>query len=181
MPYKHKTFVSFDGDSVGFYYDLMTDWEQSDHLPFNLYNAQDLYSAFDSRAEESIKAQLAERMKESESFIILISESTRKLYSFVGWEVEQAIKREIPIIAVNLNGKRFMDQYRCPPVLASALVMHVGFNAEILEHALENWPESDRAFRAQKKSGPYYYNDEIYTTRTEASLNVDILNGIDPC
>ena len=45
MPYKNKTFVSFDGDSDIHYYRLMTAWKQSDHLPFNFYDAHDLNSA----------------------------------------------------------------------------------------------------------------------------------------
>ena len=97
MPYKNKTFVSFDGDSDIHYYRLMTAWNQSDHLPFSLYNAHDLNSARDSSTEESIKAQLAERLINSKLFIILIGENTRYLYKFVRWEIEQAIKREMPI------------------------------------------------------------------------------------
>ena len=162
MPYKNKTFVSFDGDSDIHYYRLMTAWNQSDHLPFSFYNAHDLSSARDSSTEESIKAQLAERLRSSKIFIILIGENTRYLYKFVRWEIEQAIKREMPIIAVNLNGKRSMDSDRCPPILANALAVHVSFNAAILQHALENWPASDISYRADKKSGPYYYKDEIY-------------------
>lgn len=162
MSYKNKTFVSFDGDSDIHYYRLMTAWKQSDHIPFNFYNAHDLNSARDSSTEESIKAQLAERLRNSKIFIILIGETTRYLYKFVRWEIEQAIKREMPIIAVNLNGKRSMDNDRCPPILAKAFAIHVSFNAAILQYALENWPASDTSFRMEKKSGPYYYKDEVY-------------------
>lgn len=162
MSYKNKTFVSFDGDSDMHYYRLMTAWKQSDHVPFKFYNAHDLNSARDSSAEQSIKAQLAERLRNSQVFVILIGESTRYLYKFVRWEIEQAIKREMPIIAVNLNGKRSIDKDRCPPILADALAIHVSFNAAIIQHALENWPASDTSFRAENKSGPYYYKEEIY-------------------
>lgn len=162
MSYTNKTFVSFDGDSDMQYYRLMTAWKQNDNIPFNFYNAHDLNRARDSSTEESIKAQLAERLRNSKVFVILIGESTRYLYKFIRWEIEQAIKREMPIIAVNLNGKRSMDSDRCPPILANALAIHVSFNAAILQYALENWLASDTSFRAERKSGPYYYKDETY-------------------
>ncbi len=55
-----------------------------------------------------------------------------------------------------------MDKDRCPPILANALAIHVSFNAAIIQHALENWAASDASFRAEGKSGPYYYKDEVY-------------------
>jgi len=162
MSYKNKAFVSFDGDSDIHYYRLMTAWKQNDDIPFNFYNAHDLSSARDTSTEESIKSQLAERLRNSKVFVLLIGENTRYLYKFVRWEIEQAISREMPIIAVNLTGKRSMDQDRCPPLLSNALAIHISFNVAIMQHALENWPASDTSFRQEKKSGPYYYKDDVY-------------------
>ena len=104
MPYRNKTFVSFDGDNDMPYYRLMCAWKQNDNIPFNFYNAHDLNYARDSSHEESIKVQLRIRMQNSKEFILLIGEKTRYLYKFVRWEIEQALARELPIIAVNLNG-----------------------------------------------------------------------------
>lgn len=59
MPYRNKTFVSFDGDTDIHYYRLMQAWKQSDGIDFNFYDAHDLNTARDSSREESIKAQLA--------------------------------------------------------------------------------------------------------------------------
>lgn len=162
MSYQNKTFVSFDGDSDIHYYRLMTAWKQHDNMSFNFYNAHDLNSARDSSYEESIKAQLSERLRNTKVFVLLVGQSTRYLRKFVLWEVEQAQKRSLPIIAVNLNGKRSMDSERCPSILQNSLAVHISFNAAIMEHSLENWPTSDSSLRAQRKSGPYYYEDQIY-------------------
>lgn len=163
MSYRNKVFVSFDGDSDMHYYRLMMAWKQNDNIPFNFYNAHDLNAARDSSLEQSIRNQLAERLRNSKVFVLLVGESTRYLYKFVRWEIEQAIKRELPIIAVNLNGRRSMDKDRCPPLLADALAIHVSFNAAILQYALEHWPASDTKYRAESKTGPYYYKEETYT------------------
>lgn len=162
MSYRNKSFVSFDGDNDINYYRLMTAWKQNDNIPFNFYDAHDLNSARDSSLEQSIKNKLAERLRNSKVFVLLVGERTRYLYKFIRWEIEQAITREMPIIVINLNGKRSMDKNRCPPLLADALAIHVSFNPSILQYALEHWPDSDATYRAEKKSGPYYYKVEVY-------------------
>ena len=147
------------------YYRLMQAWKQNDGNDFNFYDAHDLNSARDSSQEASIKAQLAERMRNSKEFILLAGERTRYLTKFVHWEIEQAISRQLPIIVVNLNGLRSMDNERCPTPAKQALAVHISFNMAIMQYALDNWPNSHESFRKQGKSGPYYYKDEIYKGR----------------
>ena len=96
-------------------------------------------------------------------FVLLVGERTRYLQKFVRWEIEQAIKRDLPIIVVNLNGRRSMDEDRCPPVLRDELAIHVSFNAAIMQHALDKWPDSHLQYRQMQKTGPYYYKDSVYT------------------
>lgn len=163
MTYRNKTFVSFDGDSDISYYRLMQAWKQNDGIEFNFYNAHDLNTARDSSQEASIKAQLAERMRNTKVFVLLVGERTRYLQKFVRWEIEQAIKRNLPIIAVNLNGRRSMDEDRCPPLLRDNLAIHVSFNAAIMQYALDHWPDSHLQYRQTQKTGPYYYKESVYT------------------
>lgn len=162
MPYRNKTFVSFDGDTDMHYYRLMQAWKQNDGIAFNFYNAHDINTARDSSQEASIKAQLAERMRNSSDFILLVGERTRYLTKFVHWEIEQAIKRDLPIIVVNLNGMRSMDTERCPTPAKDALAVHISFNAAIMQYALDNWPSAHETYRRDGKSGPYYYKVEVY-------------------
>lgn len=163
MPYRNKTFVSFDGDSDIHYYRLMQAWKQRDGIEFNFYNAHDLNTARDSSQEDSIKAQLSERMRNTKVFVLLIGERTRYLQKFVRWEIDQAINRDLPIIAVNLNGQRFMDESRCPPILRGELAIHVSFNAVIMQYALDYWPDAHVRHRRAGETGPYYYKESVYT------------------
>lgn len=163
MPYRNKTFVSFDGDTDMSYYRLMQAWKQNDGIEFSFYNAHDLNTARDSSQEASIKAQLAERMRNTRVFVLLVGERTRYLQKFVRWEIEQAITRDLPIIAVNLNGRRSMDEDRCPPVLRNELAVYVSFNAAIIQRALDHWPASHVLHRQAKETGPYYYKESVYT------------------
>jgi len=163
MPFRNKTFVSFDGDSDMHYYRLMQAWKQSDNIAFNFYDAHDLNTAYDSSQEASIKAQLAERMRNTKVFVLLVGARTRYLQKFVRWEIEQAIKRNLPIIAVNLNSRRSMDADRCPPALRDSLAIHVSFNAAVMQHAPDNWPASHLQCRLKGTTGPHYYQDSVYT------------------
>lgn len=163
MAYRNKTYIAFDGDNDIRYYRLMTAWAVNDRFQIDFHDAHDLNTARDSSQEESIKRQLRERFANSKAFIILIGENTRFLTKFVKWEIETAIRLGLPIIAVNLNGKRQIDD-RCPPALKEALAIYVPFSEKMITHALGNWPASHASYVNNGSTGPYHYNDSVYTS-----------------
>jgi len=162
MPYRNKTYVAFDGDTDIHYYQLMKAWKQNDGFDFNFYDAHDLNYAYDSSKEESIKAQLAERMRNSKLFILLVGEKTKNLRKFVPWEIEQAIKRELPIIVVNLNGNKGIDNDLCPPSLLNILSIHISCGPAIIQYAMDNWPNRHDVLKSQKEDEPRIYLDSVY-------------------
>lgn len=162
MPYRNKTYVCFDGDTDIHYYRLMQAWHQSDRSTFSFYNAHDLNTARDTSQEQSIKRQLRERLLNTRIFVVLIGAKTRYLVKFVRWEMEQALSLNLPIIGVNLNGLRQQDPERCPITIREELAVYVSFNPNIMQHALENWPEHHAQLRREGKKGPYFYAASAY-------------------
>ncbi len=163
MAYKNKTYVAFDADSDIRYYRLMTAWKQSDNHDFNFNNAHDLLNIWQHSSEDTIKRNLRERMNNSKMFILLVGEKTKFLHKYVRWETEQAIKSELPIVVVNLNGKRSMDSDKCPAIIRDKLTLHVSFNAKIIQLALEKWSTLYYSYLKEGKNGAFYYKDEIYS------------------
>jgi MTH538 TIR-like domain (DUF1863) len=161
MAYRNKTYICFDGDTDIHYYWLMTAWKDNDDHDFNFQNAHDLNTARDSSQEESIRRQLRERFANSKLLVVLIGEKTKLLTKFVKWEMEAALRLELPIIGVNLNGARCKDA-RCPPTIDDALAIFVPFNQKIIAYAMDNWPASDEGYRREGKSGSYHYKDHVY-------------------
>jgi len=161
MAYRNKVYVSMDADNDLHYYYLMKAWKQNDNTAFDFKDAHDINTILD-KSEASIKAGLQERFRNTKVFVLLVGEHTRYLYRYVRWEIEQAIKRELPIIVVNLNGTRHLDEVRCPPIARDVLALHISFNARVLQYALENWPEYQATLHRDGKKGAYYYNDSIY-------------------
>jgi hypothetical protein len=166
MPYRNKTYLCFDGDNDIHYFYLMKAWHhnQGDFFKdFNFFDAHEINYARDSSKEESIKSQLLIRLNNSKLFILLIGDQTKFLTKFVRWELEQAVKQEIPIIAVNLNGKREMDPNKCPPLIKDELVLHISFNQKILEKAINEWIDTRAQARREGKTGPFFYRPSIYS------------------
>ncbi len=164
MTYRNKTYVCFDGDTDIHYYWLMKAWKQNDGFSFNFFDAHDLNTARDTSLPDTIKAKLRQRLLNSKVLVVLIGDKTRYLYEFVRWEMEQALKLELPIIAVNLNGLRKMDPQRCPPIIRDELAIHVSYGAAILEYALDDWQTAHYALKRRNASGPHYYRDHIYSS-----------------
>jgi hypothetical protein len=163
MAYRNKTYIAFDGDSDMHFYRLMTAWAEHEHFTFDFYNAHDLNTARDSTQEESIKRQLRERFANSKLLMVLIGEKTRYLTKFVKWEMEVAVRLDLPIIGVNLNGSRAVDD-RCPPTIRKELAIYVPFGMKIVEYAMAGWPNEHRSYRSQGKSGAFHYNQAVYTS-----------------
>lgn len=162
MSYSNKAYVAFDADNDIRYYRLMQAWRKTDGSTFGFYDAHDLNNLMPYSSEETIKAKLRERMTNTKVFILLVGDNTKYLYKFVRWEIEQAIKRDIPIVVINLNGKRQKDNDLCPAILNGVLSLHVSFNKSIVARAVKNWPDLHKSYAKEIKSGPYSYNDKVY-------------------
>lgn len=162
MSYRNKTYVAFDADSDIRYYRLMTAWKQSDYSDFNFYNAHDLINIWKNSSEETIKRNLRERLKSTKIFILLVGDKTKFLYKYIRWEIEQAFNMKLPIIVVNLNGKRSIDYDKCPSILRDKLALHISFNSKIIQKSLENWESLNTKYTNQNSTGPYYYNENVY-------------------
>ena len=162
MAYRNRTYVIFDGDNDIWAYGRMKGWKALPTVDFDFYDAHDLGSELTDRAsEETVKTRLRSRFSSAKQVIVLIGARTRFLYRFVRWELDVALELDLPIIAVNLNGKRFMDVDRCPPIIRAEYVVHVPFRRAIIRHALEKFPHQHRS-RIPGTSGPLYYPYSVY-------------------
>lgn len=72
-----------------------------------------------------------------------------------------ALDLDMPIVAVNLNGKREMDVDLCPPILRSEYIVHLSFKARIIKYALDNFPPLYRQ-RSPGARGALHYPPSIY-------------------
>jgi hypothetical protein len=161
MAYRNKTYICFDGDTDMHWYRLMQAWKDNDDIDFNFHNAHDLNTARDSSQEDSIKKQLRERFANSKLLIVLIGEKTKLLTKFVKWEMEVALRLDLPIIGVNLNKSRFKDD-RCPPTIRDELAVFVPFGQRIVTHAMDTWPTDHAKYCRENKAGSYHYTDQTY-------------------
>lgn len=163
MAYRNKVYVAFDGDNDIKYFDLMKAWDKNPNFDFELHNAHDLESARDSSLESSIKASLLRRFKNSKCFVLLVGKHTRYLTKFVKWEIQTAIRLELPTIVVNLDNARKTDEL-LPSTLKNELLVAVPFEEKIIKYALDNWPVSDHIYRLKNEISNYYYPDSVYNS-----------------
>ncbi|MBO4476756.1 MAG: TIR domain-containing protein [Lachnospiraceae bacterium] len=165
MAYRNKTYIAFDGDNDMRYYTLMKAWKQSDNTNFQFYDAHDLNTARDSSQTESIKKQLAIRMANSKIFVLLLGEKTKYLTRFVKWEVEHAIRLDLPIIVVNLNGEKGVDSKRMPMWLTGHLCVSCSFNSKILQYSLEKWAIWHDKYKriSEKKDKHFFWTSDVYS------------------
>lgn len=163
MSYKNKTYVIFDGDSDMWAYAYMKGWKNNDRIDFDFDDAHELKPLTCNASDENyIKGRLRERMKSASQVIVLIGESTKYLYKYVRWEIELALELGLPIIVVNLNNSRLIDNNLCPPILKSKNAIHVSYNLKIIKYSLDAFPDFYYHRRDRTKNDDYHWKEEIY-------------------
>jgi hypothetical protein len=162
MSYRNKTYVIFDGDEDMWAYAFMLGWKSRDHIDFDFHDAHDLNVITDRANEESVKRKLRERFSNTKQVIVLVGPKTKGLYRFVRWEIEAAIGLGLPIIVVNLNGKREVDEDLCPPILRGEMAVHVAFRMKIIQYAMDKFSAEYGTLKAQAAAGDRRYPNSVY-------------------
>lgn len=145
MAYRNKTYVCFDADNDIEYYNEMKLWKSNDNIDFNFHDAHDLNNIREDSQEETIKRRLRERFADTKLLIVLIGSQTKYHYKYVRWEIEVALNKEIPIIAVNIIDNKTSNKDCYIPILKNELVLNTQFNQKILQFSIDNWiAENDR-------------------------------------
>lgn len=142
-------------------YAYMKGWKENDNIDFDFYDAHDIKPLTDRASEDTVRQRLRERLSSTKQVLVIIGENTKNLYRFVRWEMEIALKLELPIIAVNLNGMRGYDPERCPPILRDKYIVHVPFKRDIIKYALDNFPD-EYARRDPSAGGNRFYPDTVH-------------------
>lgn len=148
MAYKNKTYVAFhygekgnmkDGDKK--YYYLMEAWRDSDHIDFDFYDAHDITNLMATSNNETIKASLQERLRNTKVMVFLMGEKS-KTRPWVVWELEQAISRKIPIVIVDVTRDSHEWNSRLIPdsLKADYPVAYTYFEKDRIKKAIAEWP-----------------------------------------
>lgn len=165
MTARTKTYIAFNADpETGDmnYYNLMKAWKAKNEINFDFENAHDLNNLRDGSLEATIKAKLRERMNAAKLLVLLVGTNTKFHHKFVRWEVEIALEAGIPIVVCNINGKRTVDFNLCPAILHDKLAIHVPFQADILQFAFNDWPNSHLSLKNTGVQEPRIYKDSVY-------------------
>ena len=161
MSYRNKTYIIFNADYPKdegdlHYYRLMTAWKANDGIDFNFHDAHDLNNLMAGSSDETIYRKLRERMNGSKQAIVLIGEDTKNLYKFVRWEIEIAMKMDLPIIAVNLD-KTNGSSPKTPPILRdNCYFTNVPFEIKKIQYALDHFPGAYHKNKSEAPSSRIY-------------------------
>jgi hypothetical protein len=131
------TYVIFDGDKDRYALAFMRGSKVNDRVEFDFRDAHDI-GAMTGRAQDEayVTSELRKRMQASAQALVLVGECTKNLRKYVDWEIDLTLKLDLPVIVVNLNGKRAMDLDLCPVPLRTGYVLHVAYKRAIIKYAL---------------------------------------------
>jgi hypothetical protein len=165
-----STYVIFDGDTDGWAYQYIRGWAANRKLGFDFENSHEMDNMTSrAQSEDYVKRNLRQRMNGSTQVLVLLGEKTKNLYRYVRWEIELAIELGLPIIVVNLNKDRGIDDVRLPALLKGVCSLHIAYRFRAIKSALTTWRTSflnmDSKTRAE--------GGRIYSAATYKALGLD--------
>ncbi len=165
MSYRNKTYVAFASEDIT-QYRLMEAWRDNQHIDFNFYDAHDLNISRDSSRDETIRANLRQRMNSAKQFVLLGSAHARRKggdsNTFLGYEVQTMVKLDLPIVVANLGGDRGIVKGFIPQPLLDAgyYTLSVSFQPKIIKYGLDGYASQ---YPGSGKSGPHLYPVSVYS------------------
>lgn len=151
---KRKVFISYlISDKM--YFDIIKTWLEPDYI--SALTESDCIPA-----GMPIVEHIGNSISNSYAFVVIVSEHTRNS-SYICIEIQKAIEFKKPIIVINSNGGRFVDESLCPQLLIDNVSLHIAFNEKILLKALKDWPQY-YTNNIQSLSKAYYYKESVYNS-----------------
>lgn len=163
MAYRNGIYVAFNGCSTTDptksdikYFNLMKAWDSNNNIEFSFTNSHDKTAAVnDSSKMIILKRRLQERMRNSKSMLLIITENSNANRGLLGWEIEQCVKNyNLPIIVVYTmcSGKLASTnpyQKYWPEKLKNFIdkdevkTIHIPFKKEIVLRAISDFSVND--------------------------------------
>lgn len=158
MAYRNGVYVAFNGcgtkdptESDFRYYGLLQAWKKDKNKDFSFVDSHDkTYKVQDSSSISTLKSRLSERLRNSKSMLLILSERTNTEGSILPWEIEVCVEKEIPIIIAYTMCKEYLDHYDVCEYMKyfpenlkdfikeqKAVTVHIPFNREFVTLAID--------------------------------------------
>lgn len=176
MAYRNGVYVAFNGcgttdptESDIKYFNLMKAWAENEDIDFSFSNSHDkTYAVMDDSLKSTLKARLLERMRNSKSMLLIVTENSAANRGMLNWEIEQAVETYgLPIIVAYAGYHKIMQpsllRDRWPRKLAEYIqddavkTIHIGFKLDLIKEAID-----DFSFVNQPKYTVTTYTNEVY-------------------
>lgn len=176
MAYRNGVYVAFNGcgttdpiESDIKYFNLMKAWAENEDIDFSFSNSHDkTYAVMDDSLKATLKSRLLERMRNSKSMLLIVTENSAANRGMLNWEIEQAVETYgLPIIVAYAGYDKIMQpsllKNRWPRKLAeyiqegSVKTIHIGFKLDLIKESID-----DFNFANQPKYTVTTYTDEVY-------------------
>ena len=177
MAYRNGTYVAFHANGTAEptesdmkYYNLLKAWKVRSDGEFEFVNSHDKTAAVrDSSSRETLRARLAERLRNSKNMLLIIGDTTRFDTDWVPFEIEYAVDTcKIPIIAAYPQYEYILRPGDLRPLWPAALAKRIdNGTAHVIHIPFKQAPLTDALPRFAPDALPVgggltYYSPDAY-------------------
>lgn len=158
MAYRNGVYVAFNGcgttdptESDIKYFNLMKAWAENEDIDFSFSNSHDkTYAVMDDSLKATLKARLLERMHNSKSMLLIVTENSAANRGMLNWEIEQAVETYgLPIIVAYTGWNKIPNPYNLqtwwPRKLQEYIqknivkTIHIEFKLDLIKQAIDDF------------------------------------------
>lgn len=177
MAYRNGVYVAFDGNGSTNptkgdlkYYGLLQRWNSSNNFELNFSDShKKTYQVKDSSLRTTLQSRLLQRMKNSKSMLLIISQDTNWDRGMLNFEIEKAVDYyKIPLIIAYTGYQYILSPYELSHMWPKALserihnktakCIHIPFKQVVITSALMQF-----SIHTKELTGPdHFYNKTSY-------------------
>lgn len=159
MTYRNGVYVAFNGcnttDPIKSdikYFNMIKAWDKNEHIDFSFVNSHDKTDVVrDSSKLSTLKNRLQERMRNSKSMLLIITEHSNANRGLLGWEIEQCVKTyKLPIIvaytmcsgqisSINFYKRFWPEKFKELVDRSEVNSIHIPFKKELVLRAINDF------------------------------------------
>ncbi len=166
---KRPVCVIHTGSDELFFFHRLQDYGMSVSSRFSFNEIVDELQPLSGSELEARQDGVFERFSREEYVILLVGQRTGQMRGRGVQALSVALYMKRPVIVVNLDGNRSWDPQKVPSLLEERLVLCVGPDVPVLEHALETWRDESFRLHTMGREGAVVYGSDLYDALVPAS------------
>ena len=169
MNNEKRVFFSLNHEADATPYRNLLRWLSMNNVEISPWTTADFSREAQFGGDSPHQPDLVDQVVNSDYVVVIVGDSQIDPEGLDTQALNAAAWMKRPIIALNINQLKDIDNDRFPKLIADQLVLHIPMEGQAIKHALQSWRDEAFRVRTMGQVGPVHYTSDIYSLIEEDS------------